>query len=82
MSLTASFVGSATEYAAGNGDVSQVASGSTYGIFSFKNTSNVPIKLHYRQSDTSDDSNVDLSPGDEGDGMALTTPLRLFPIPS
>ncbi len=64
MALTVSFSGSATEYSAGNGDVSEVTVGSTWGIFTFKNTSNVPIKLHYRESGTTDDQNIDLSPGE------------------
>lgn len=64
MGLTTSFAGSATEYAAGNGDVSEVASGSTYGIFTFKNINDFPIKLHIRESDTTDDLNFDLSPGE------------------
>lgn len=64
MGLTTSFTGSATEYSAGNGDVSQVASGSTYGIFTFKNINDFPIKLHYKESGTTDDLNFDLSPGE------------------
>lgn len=62
MGLIESFSGSATEYAAGNGDVSEVATGSTYGIFRFENTSDVPIVLHVRETGSSDDSKHDISP--------------------
>ncbi len=65
MGLTESFSGSATSYAAGNGDLtSSITAGSTDAILSVKNTSDVPIKFHFRQTGSSDDENRDISPGE------------------
>lgn len=76
MGLSEAFSGSDSSYSAGNGDLTGVvSSGSTYAMLLFKNTSDVPIKVHYRQTGTSDDANVDLTPGEySGDiTIALTS---------
>lgn len=78
MALTSAFSGSATEFAAGNGDLTTaVAAGSTHAMLNFLNTSDVPIKLHYRQTGSSDDQNVDISPGEySGDITIALTAAR------
>ncbi len=63
MNPTQAFTGSATTFTAG--DLSGVvAAGSTDAVVRFKNTSEVPIKLHVRKTGSSDDAPFDLTPGE------------------
>lgn len=41
-----------------------ITAGSTVAILSVKNTSDVPIKFHFRQTGSSDDENRDITPGE------------------
>lgn len=77
MGLTEAFSGSDSSYSAGNGDLtSAVTAGSTAADLSVKNTSDVPIKFHWRQTGSSDDENIDITPGEYKHITVLLTSAR------
>ncbi len=64
MGLIPSFTGSAIEYISGNGHISEVPDNTTKVKVRFQDISEIPIKVHFREPGTTDDSNIDLSPGE------------------